>query len=151
MHQRTWSDYSYPEKVTYTHAKGSKELLCTSHIFSHIVTPPSKLLWCHTNHCFTHPTLPSPPHHLYLSPPLSNCLHTVQGAHGLDGKPGPVVSGTRPVPLPCLLSSPFFSLYLSASTACLQLAGCLSIYVSVRLHLLLCLCLSFIFSMLPIG
>lgn len=84
------------------------------------------------------PPLPSP-HHLYLSPPLSNCLHTVQGAHGLDGKPGPVVSGTRPVPLTLLLSSPFISLYLFASTACLHLAMCLSTYVSICLPLPLCL------------
>lgn len=62
---------------------------------------------------------------------LCNSLHTVQGAHGLDGRPGPVVSGARHVPIihpsisihPSLVSpSACFSFCLSAwAVACLLL------------------------------
>lgn len=95
-----------------------------------------------------HTPPPLPPHHLYLSPPLCNCLHTVQGAHGLDGKPGPVVSGTRPVPL---TPSPLISLLLLLSFCFYSLPATCYVseyiqYVSVCLPLFLCL-----FSILPIG
>lgn len=76
--------------------------------------------------------LPSPhifpyPHHLHLSSPFSNCWHTVQGAHGLDGKPGQVVSGRRPVFLTSSLLSCSFHLptvFLSPQPACHWLSRC---------------------------
>lgn len=90
-------------------------------------------------------TPPLLPHHLHLSSLLSNCSHTVQGAHGLDGKPGPVVSGARPVPLTPFSLSPLISclLYFSASTACLLLPVSLHSYSSVCLPFLPSACLSF--------
>lgn len=55
-----------------------------------------------SSHCFTHlsPPLSFPPH----PPPLSSCLvfvnppPSVQGASGLDGRPGPPVSSISPLP-----------------------------------------------------
>lgn len=85
---------------------------------------------CHLSHSFTqppppHPNLSSLPHPtpIFLPPSslLSNYVHTTQGAHGLDGRPGPVVSGASPAPVP----SPFSSSSSSSSTPLLQLANCL--------------------------
>lgn len=63
-----------------------------------------------TSHSFTHPPLTSPSHPIPSQPhPLPTSSHylcsltiynTIQGAHGLDGRPGPVVSGASPGPLP---------------------------------------------------
>lgn len=90
------------------------------------------------------PHTPLTPHHFYLSPPLSNCLHTVQGAHGLDGKPGPVVSGPRLVPL---TPSPLISLHLPLSFGFYSLpaAGYVSEYIclSACLTFSACFCLSY--------
>ncbi len=90
-------------------------------------------MW-HMSHCFTHPPHTSPL--LPSSPPspsllsLCNSLHTVQGAHGLDGRPGPVVSGARPVPsstplfpsIPLRFPPPASLFFLSV---CLCLSCCL--------------------------
>ena len=70
---------------------------------------------CHLSHSFTqlpppHPNLSSLPHPtpIFLPPSslLSNYVHTTQGAHGLDGRPGPVVSGASPAPVPSPPSPP---------------------------------------------
>lgn len=77
--------------------------------------------WSHLNHSFTHsPPPPSlfPPSSYHLSHHICSLTvyNAIQGAHGLDGRPGPVVSGTSPVPAP--LSLPLLFLHLPA-TACL--------------------------------
>lgn len=124
-----------------------KELLLVSHImsFQH-VTPPSKLVLflCGTRVTasltspHTSPLLPSsPPPPSLLS--LCNSLHTVQGAHGLDGRPGPVVSGARPVPI----IHPSISIHpsLVSLSACFSLSVCLPL-----LELLLaCFCVLCLF------
>lgn len=80
--------------------------------------------------------LPPPSSLLLLLPP--SLLHhlcsltvynAIQGAHGLDGRPGPVVSGASPLPV----SPPFSSSSSSSSSnslPCYSLLACLS----VRLH-----------------
>lgn len=78
------------------------------------------------------PVLPRPS---LPSSPLSNSVHAVQGAHGLDGRPGPVVSGSHPIPRtprtqphPCPLQTPLFFFH---SLYCL--AACLPVCMSVHL------------------
>lgn len=89
---------------------------------------------------------------LLLSSPLSsppgsgNSSRAIQGAHGLDGKPGPVVSGSDSVPLiPPSPLRPSLSHFLSLSPslppssrlACFRLV-CSALLPSAA-HLLLCL------------
>lgn len=81
-----------------------------------------------TSHSLTHPALTSPsythfpPSHYLCSLTIYN---TTQGAHGLDGRPGPVVSGTSPTLVPSL-SHPSPDPLLSAPPPLqLQLAWCL--------------------------
>ena len=68
----------------------------------------------HLSHSFTHspphptPTPPpTPPSPSTISPNISalTVYNAIQGAHGLDGRPGPVVSGASPVPSPFSFSS----------------------------------------------
>lgn len=82
-----------------------------------------------------HTSSPSPT--TSLPPLLSNCLHTVQGAHGLDGRPGRVVSGASPVPpthtppLPRLSSPILLPTRLACLSVCLSACfpPCLSFFV----------------------
>lgn len=84
------------------------------------------------------PTSPSQSH----TPPSSHHLphhlcsltvyNAIQGAHGLDGRPGPVVSGASPVPVTLLLFLLLLFLFHPPATACLMsaMSACLVHWLS---------------------